>query len=896
MAAVTPAIFSALADGATAITPNRRLARQLLREFDRAQQALGRRTWLSASVLPYTTWLETLWQQLADAGADARPATLLTSAQSAYLWRGVIDGAETVLLDPAGAARLSADAWALLHSWGEGGESWRAWRSDEGDTDDPAVFARWAEAYLRELRRAGALDAAQLPDILARDAPRLDCRNLRAIFVGFIDHTPQQQRLTARLTGAGADIRSLESLPERRCVASRTTAANARDELVAALQWARTLALKRSGAQIGVVIDRLAQRRDEVVLLADELLCPESVLPEHVGERRPYEISLGTALAEVPLVAAALALIELAEDGLPVGDAAALLRTRYLHDAESEWLGRAAIERGWLDTGRREITLSDAIASAQRYAPALARRWRLARDALRKSASASPREWVDAWRNWLSEAGWPGSFTLDSVEHQARQAWEATLTDFVRLGAVAPRFSRTVALRTLRALMLERIFQPEGTDASIQLLGVLEGSGLDFDALWVAGLCADRWPPAPAPNPLLPLDWQRARNVPRASAEGELAYARALTSRFAIAAPDVVFSSAAAADDRPLAPSALLLAYPEVVAPVQGLRTWTQVIADSIQLEELADDRAPPLASGATVPGGSGIVTAQSDCPFRAVARHRLNIEPWPLATVGLSAQERGMLVHATMSAIWSALRDQATLAALDPPALVARIDAAVEFGIAQLTPARWRELPVTVRAGESGRLVGLLNAWLPVELTRPSFAVVGTEVKATLELEQLCFRLRIDRIDAPRDGGVVIIDYKSGSGERPRQWFDDRPRASQLGMYLLAQRASRPGTAVRAVAYGQLKPDAIEVMGLAADASAWPTLTELPALGSFADWGALESWWRAHLGVLAKEIATGWAAVAPRKHPSPCRQCGLQPLCRIDSIRLADDEERADG
>ena len=69
------------------------------------------------------------------------------------------------------------------------------------------------------------------------------------------------------------------------------------------------------------------------------------------------------------------------------------------------------------------------------------------------------------------------------------------------------------------------MFQPEGTDAPIQLLGVLEGAGLDFDALWVAGLSADRWPPAPAPNPLLPLHWQRERNVPRSSAENELAHA-----------------------------------------------------------------------------------------------------------------------------------------------------------------------------------------------------------------------------------------------------------------------------------------------------------------------------------------------------------------------------------
>ena len=143
---------------------------------------------------------------------------------------------------------------------------------------------------------------------------------------------------------------------------------------------------------------------------------------------------------------------------------------------------------------------------------------------------------------------------------------------------------------------------------------MLEGSGLAFDALWVAGLSADRWPPPPAPNPLLPLHWQRERNVPRATAQGELAYARALTSRFAMAAAEVVFSSAAAADDLPLAPSALLLDFPEFTAPPQSVRTWTQAIAASAKLDNVTDNHATAFVAGTTAPGGVGIVTAQSDC------------------------------------------------------------------------------------------------------------------------------------------------------------------------------------------------------------------------------------------------------------------------------------------
>jgi ATP-dependent helicase/nuclease subunit B len=894
MTSVTPALLTALADGATAITPSNRLARHLHREFDRAQRAAGRRSWPTPSILPYPTWLETLWERFADAGRNDQGALLLAPSQSAHLWRRVVDASAAPLLDPHGAARLAADAWSLVHGWGAGGESWRAWRRDGDDADDPAIFAAWAEAYRRELQRIDALDSAQLPEALAANADLAGARQLRARLVGFVELTPQQQRLIAALQAAGADIRPVDSLPERDGAVSRTTAATPRGELLAALGWAREHALAHAGATIGVVIERLTERREEAVALAEDVLCPELVLPVHASSPRPFEVSLGISLAEVPLVSAALDLIALGEAALAAERVAMLLRSPYLPGAEAAWPARAAIERQWLDDGRREVTLADAIAALERWSPDLANRWRQAVAVLRTAHGASPRDWVDAWRAWLDLAGWPGTRALDSAEHQARKAWEELLANFLHLGSVAPRMGRTDAVQTLRTLASERVFQPEGSFAPIQLLGVLEGSGLGFDALWVAGLSSDRWPQAPSPNPLLPLEWQRARNVPRSGAAGELAHARALTSRFARAAPTVVFSSAARADDHPLSPSALLLGYPFSTLSSRA-PSWVAAIAASRQLESASDEFAPQLADSATAPGGSGIVTAQSDCPFQAVARHRLGTEPWPVAEPGLSVLERGSLVHDALKAFWEAVGDRATLVALDETALAAQIDAAAAKGLAQLRAARSRNLPPIVREAETRRLATLLRAWRVVELERPQFAVRGVESQTTLTLRGLTFRLRLDRVDALADGGVAIIDYKTGRADTPGLWFDSRPRSAQLGMYVLAQRASEPAMAIRAVAYAQLRADAIAAVGLAADAAAWPGLTVLADLPRFAGWAALERWWGESLGALAGEIAAGLATVTPRVRPSPCRNCGLQALCRIESVRLVGAEESDD-
>ena len=892
MAPMLSNILTALSEGATAITPNRRLARFLQRAFDRVQQTAGRKSWPTPTVLPYPTWLQTLWQDCAADGEPQAAKVLLNPSQSAFLWRRVVEAhAPALLLDTHGAAELAEEAWSLTQAWGAGAESWRAWKtSDAGDSNDALMFANWAEAYLAELRRAEALDTAQLADVLARNTAHLDMRSMRVVLVGFIKLTPQQQRLLDALQAGGAEIRALDSELPPAVDVSRTIAATPREEIRVALEWARERVLIDGLDNVGIVIDDLAQRREEIVAHAEDILCPALVLPTQAATRRPFEVSLGTPLAAVPLVIAALDLIGLLEDRLQRGDASALLRSPYLGGSETAWARRAGVEREWLSDGRREIVLDDAIAALERSTPELAERWKSWRQGRRPVRVASPREWVDVWRDWLGVAGWPGSRTLDSAEHQAREAWESVLANFAALGAVAPRIERSAAVQAIGLLARDRVFQPEGGLPSVQLLGLLEGAGLEFDALWVAGLSADRWPRAPNPNPLLPLHWQRQHNVPRATAQGELEYAQSLTDWFAAAAPVVVFSSPASSDDHRLLPSALLLRYPEA-APATGAVPWIESIARAARLETIVDDRAPAIEAGSRAPGGAGIIAMQSDCPFRAVARYRLGVDSWPFAPAGLLPEERGALAHGSLAAFWNGVHDQATLSGLDRDELLRRIRAAVNGALSQIGTARRESVPPVVRRAEAGRLEGVLNAWIALELERPAFVVGAVESITRLSLGPLTFALRLDRIDQLEDGGIVIIDYKTGQVVPPRQWFDERPQAPQLGMYGLAQRAAFPELPVRALAYGRLKSDAIGPIGIATEAHVWPRLTELQELRKFADWAALEEWWRSHLGSLADEIAAGCATVTPRRYPSPCRSCRLHALCRIESVRMEESD-----
>ena len=287
---------------------------------------------------------------------------------------------------------------------------------------------------------------------------------------------------------------------------------------------------------------------------------------------------------------------------------------------------------------------------------------------------------------------------------------------------------------------------------------------------------------------------------------------------------------------------------------------------------------------------------SQSTCPFQAFARYRLHVDAWPATSEGLTRVERGKLLHAALAALWNDLGSQAVLSGLDEAALTIRVAAAVESARSVVDAVRWRRLPLPIAEGETRRLGVTVRAWLDhVERTRPPFVVTATEASAALMLGGVELRLRIDRLDTLTDGGVMVIDYKSGRAASPYRWFAARPTGTQLGVYLLALRQLDPDTPLRGAAYAQLKAGAIAVAGIVSEANAWPGLAVPGETRGVPDsWIDVEHWFATHLDAIAGAFRSGDAAVAPRD-AAACRDCDLKPLCRI---RVLDDRvtEEIDG
>ncbi|MGA8051419.1 MAG: hypothetical protein WCA09_14670, partial [Burkholderiales bacterium] len=89
-----PDLFARLAAGhaagITVVTPNRRLAQALAREFDDAQAAKGLAVWEAADLLPFGAFVARLYEDALYSELAARLPLLLADAQADELWEAAI--------------------------------------------------------------------------------------------------------------------------------------------------------------------------------------------------------------------------------------------------------------------------------------------------------------------------------------------------------------------------------------------------------------------------------------------------------------------------------------------------------------------------------------------------------------------------------------------------------------------------------------------------------------------------------------------------------------------------------------------------------------------------------------------------------------------------------------
>lgn len=849
------ALAAAAEPSSVLATVNRRLARDLSERFARARVAAGAAWWETPAILPLPSWLAELHDAALARGTSDRARLSPLVAQRR--WSGLVALRHESLLDVDSAAREARRAWQLGHAWdclpdGEGYLS-----------DDQFAWRTWADAYGRRLDDEALVDAATLPDHLVglAAAGRLELPR-QLVLAGFLAPTPQQRRLVEALATAGVRVRAVTDAGPvvPRCTAWPDDVTELR--AVADAVHARLAAEPR--ARLGVVVPDLDARRGEVLRAFDRRFFPGATPDEIERVGRPYDVSLGRPLSDAAPVRSALLLLRLAFGRLDRHGVSALLLSPYLAGASEECRRRERLERKLRDWRVRSLDLkrfADRLDEDSRLRAPLYRLERRIKPLRRGRHSALP-DWADRFADALAAFGWPGE-GLSSEEYQAVRALHGVLDDLQALEE-GDTVGLPVALGELHRLARERVFQPESPELPIRVLGRLESHGLRFDALWVAGLDSERWPPAGSPTPFLQVAAQKAVGMPEASPEARLALARREYAHWCASAPELWASCAMERSGQPLVPAAALQDIRpggfDDADPAAAVRAaaGTEIVADAF---------GPATADGANVPGGARLLEDQAKCPFRAFARHRLGIRPLEEAGIGQDPRQRGTRLHRALEGFWRDTGSHAALVALGDGALAARVDASVDASLAED-----EFMDETLRGLERRRLVELLHEWIEVaERPRAPFEVVAFEQSVEFEHGGLHVRLQIDRIDRI-DGRLVVLDYKTGTHDDVGPWSDERIVNPQLPLYALAEGD------VSGVAFARAVPFRCGFLGVAADDGLLPGVGRGLPPREWHDW---RGHWREALDRTVAEVRAGQAGVRPLG--DACTHCELRGLCRID-------------
>ena len=892
-------LFSRLAEGrasrVTVVTPNRRLAAALAREFDEAQQSCGKTVWEAADVLPFSAFVARCYEDAlySDLGADL--ALVLAPEQEHALWEGIVRESEAggALLSPAKAAAQAREAWQLLHAWRLG-----ARLKSFALAEDARAFADWAWRYEGYTHRDRHTDAARAPDVAAALLAEPALRKPALLVAYAFDIvTPQERDFFKALGAAGAVLRAARPAP-RESRSARLPCASPREEILAAARWVRARLEANPRARIGVVVPELARLRRRIARVFADILDPGRALPGANARALPFNFSLGEPLAERALVHDALLILELAsQQPVDFSRASRILRSPFLAGGEKEMAARARFDSALREHCGPAIALDALLGAISQSAdgnsgcPILRQRFGALSDTVRRRSSGSmtPGDWGRHFAALLAAAGFPGERALDSAEYQTLKKWHETIAAYAATERVASKLPFDAALAQLRRLAADTPFQPEAPQLPVQVVGVLESAGIEFDHLWVLGLTEEAWPMPARPNPFVQVPLQRQAGVPEASAQASLELDRRITQGWLAAAGEVVFSHPVQEEDRQLLPSRLIAQLAESDAHSIGIPDfpiYRDVLYRASSVERLADDRAPALAGSILIRGGAAVFREQAACPFKAAALYRLGAESLVAPEAPFSAADRGRLLHAVLAFVWNRLKSRAALEALSGDALEALLQDSANAALSRLARERHGPVPGRLAQLERERLARLAREWLAIERSRGDFQVVACEAMREIEIGGTRVRARLDRLDRLGAQGHAVLDYKTGKADASA-WLGPRPDEPQLPLYALAVRETGEAD-VSAVAFARVRAGDMGFGGIGRDGGLLPGVVRIEQskarrAAGYDSWESLLGGWQRELEALGREFARGEARVDPKYGGRTCERCNLHAFCRIN-------------
>ena len=899
--------FSLLSNDIVVLTANRRLASQLQREYAKYQKMQGRTAWETPNILPLSTWLNLLWKAQND-----KP--LLSDFQERCLWKKISE-------QPWSSISLIQQAWKNLALWNVPLDALNDQHNDSSD-----AFLFWAREFKTQCESMGCLTSAEIPaQLKIEGGTKTQC-----LLVGFDDLPPAIEdflnqyccpkgrsmyspinfactnpvRANGNLRGAldssletptpvgsrdkprsirraNTTIRDTDHFswtPDQArneepmdISTHKTTLENSELEIQAMAQWAKEKFEENNSKKIGCIIPNLSQVRMQAY----------RIFKETFSNKNLFNISAAQNLTEFSIIQHAINVLELCQGERKEIAWEILLQSPYLSMSDDDINLGALVDEKRRETLEIDFPLSALLpifTAFHSHFPNTTwlKRWRTLLNKIKMLPKKQiPQDWSNSFIDLLKTLGWPGHRTLDSVEHQVFTRFTKALDEFSQCDDIFHEIDYDSALNIFIYQISTVPFQAEGSETPIQVLGLLEASGIHFDSLWVMGLHDEAWPPTASPNPFIPHTLQIKHKMPHSSAARELEFTVNMMKRLLTSAKEIILSSPLQQKDKSLQPSRFIKNYPEFT-----FNFSEKNFPSNNKLEVIEDHQGPAISKTETTQGGSWILKQQAICPFSAFATIRLHAQSPGQTYIGISPQEKGTLLHRILESIWIELKDQNTLLKLPENDLIKTIEKVVSSEIDNVSTHFQSKSHLHFLRLEQKRLIQIVKEWLYIEKARPPFSVLEHETKRHISIGPLELNLQIDRIDELYNGKQLIIDYKS-SLTNTAHWFTDRPLEPQLPLYCAYGQRDYAGAA-----YAQIHPSKMTFKGICEEGFSEPPAAGITSMDrsrnadNIHDWNTMISHWKATLSALGESFYAGDARIAPLE--TACHFCDLQPLCRV--------------
>jgi len=704
------------------------------------------------------------------------------------------------------------------------------------------LFSKWIYQYIKTKKELSLVDINDLPIIIINSDNDYTPVNI----YGFKALTPIQLSLFNK---TGYNVIRADNNDNN---TSTKVFSDTSEEIMAAASWANSLHISDKSLSVAIVSPQIKDIHYQLRSILDQEF--NNSLTEN--KDKSYNISLGLPLTQYSLIQNILSILEFSHqlqiDRIQSSTFIAVASSVYVAEYTSEISPRLALVNKVLSLAVDEFSIN-------KVKDPLSKCPKLENIIAKISARIYPHTaldiHLDEFNKILQLWGFATNRTLSSVEYQLFNKYLQTSLDLNKLSNYYNKVSPEDAIIRLNGLLDKVVFQAEGGENQIQVLGSLEAEGLHFDYAWVLGMT----------NNFLPSKLNSPRFIPfYISSEHEIPYcnyeliskdAQATLNGLTHLAENVVFSYAQMHLEDEQLPTPLI----DFDCKVE---TRHHENVAELELQSIEDCITTSIKS-MQIKSGVETLKDQMACPFKGFT-HRLKVDSFDLPHIGIDRREQGKIIHNALQYIYQEISSKELLMKLSDNELKSIINSKIQSAIQGVSNSGFKKI-------EKIRISKIINKFIDEDKLRGNFEVISTEQTISADISGLNFNIRLDRLDQMDNGDKIIFDYKTGKTSIS-DWCNETIGEPQLPIYAISNKTD-------GAAFIELASNKVSFKGLSKNKDSLPPQSNRK--GNCKDWPEQLEIWKHKLDSASNDFINGSAQVAPKK--GACNYCNNDLLCRAN-------------